>query len=124
MVAFTFDTGALIALERGRQRMVAVFKTARIDRIPVIVPGVCIAEWWRGRTDIREKILAAVVVQHTDDALVKVAGEALAKLPKATCIDTMAMAVAARYGGAIFTSDIGDLLRLQTAFPSVRVLGV
>ena len=124
MVAFTFDTGALISLERRRQRMLAVFKTARIDRVPVVVPSVCIAEWWRGRTDVREKILAAVVVQHTDDALVRIVGEALAKVPKATCIDAMAMAVAARYGGAIFTSDVGDLLRLQTAFPAVRVLGV
>ena len=124
MVAFTFDPGALISLERGRQRMLAVFKTARTDRIPVVVPSVCVAEWWRGRTDVREKILAAVVVQHTDDSLVRVVGEALAKVPKATCIDTMAMAVAARYGAVISTSDVGDLLRLQTAFPFVRVLSV
>jgi predicted nucleic acid-binding protein len=124
MTAFTFDTGALIALERGRQRMLAVFKAARVDRIPVVVPSMCVAEWWRGRTDVREKILAAVIVQHPDDSLVRVVGEALAAVPKATCLDAMAMAVAARRGGPIFTSDIDDFLRLQTAFPSVRVLGV
>jgi predicted nucleic acid-binding protein len=124
MTAFTFDTGALIALERGRQRMLAVFKAARVDRIPVVVPSMCIAEWWRGRTDVREKILAAVIVEHTDDSLVRVVGEALAVVPKATCIDTMAMAVAARRGGAIFTSDVDDFLRLQAAFPGVKVLGV
>ena len=124
MTAFTFDTGALIALERRRHRMLAVFKAARVDRIPVVVPSMCIAEWWRGRTDVREKILAAVVVEHTDDSLVKVVGEALAAVPKATCIDAMAMAVAARRGGPVFTSDIDDFLRLQTAFPSVKVLGV
>ena len=104
--------------------MLAVFKTARVDRIPVVVPSACVAEWWRGRTDVREKILAAVTVQHTDDALVRAAGEALAKVPKATCIAAMAMAVAARHGGAIFTSDVGDLQRLQRVFPAVRVLGV
>jgi hypothetical protein len=124
MAAFTFDTGALIALERRRQRMVAVFKTARVDRIPIVVPSMCVAEWWRGRTDVREKILASVIVEHTDDRLVKVVGEALAVVPKATCIDATAMAIAARHGGAIFTSDVGDFLRLQAAFPSVRVLAV
>lgn len=123
MNAFTFDTGALLALERNRQRMVAVFKTARTDKIPILVPGPCVAEWWRGRTDVREKILASVIVVHTDDALMKLAGEALAAVPKATCVDAIVMATAARRGGVVFTSDVGDLTRLQAAFPSVRVLG-
>jgi predicted nucleic acid-binding protein len=122
--ALTFDTGALIALERNRQRMVAVFKMARVDRTAVFVPSVCVAEWWRGRTDIREKILASVVVEHTDDALVRLTGEALATVPTATSIDAIVMATAARRGGVVFTSDVDDLTRLQAAFPSVRVLGV
>jgi hypothetical protein len=122
--AYTFDTGALLALERRRQRTVGIFKTARVDRIPVVVPSMCVAEWWRGRTDVREKILAAVVVVHTSEVLVKLTGEALAAVPRATCIDAMAMATAAMCGGVIFTSDVEDLTRLQRAFPAVRVLGV
>jgi hypothetical protein len=121
---FTFDTGALLALERGKQRMLAIFKTARVDRIAMVVPSMCVAEWWRRRTDVCEKILAALIVQHTDDALVKVTGEALAVVPKATTIDAVVMATAARRGGVVFTSDPGDLLLLQKAFPSVRVLAV
>lgn len=124
MKALTFDTGALIALERSRFRMLSVFKTAMVDKIPIVVPSLCVAEWWRGRTDVREKILASVIVEHTDDALVRSTGEALAKVRGATCIDALVMAVAARRGGIVFTSDIDDLLRLQAAFPSVRVLGV
>jgi predicted nucleic acid-binding protein len=124
MTAITLDTGALIALERRRQRMLGVVKAARLDGIPLVVPGVCVAEWWRGRTDVREKILEAVVVEHTDDALMRVSGEALAKTPRATCIDAIVMAIAARRGGVVFTSDVNDLMRLQPAFPSVRVLGV
>jgi hypothetical protein len=122
--AFTFDTGALLALERNRQRMVTVFKTARTDKIPMLVPGPCVAEWWRGRTDVREKILASVIVVHGDDVLMKLAGEALAAVPKATCVDAIVMATAARRGGVVFTSDVDDLTRLQAVFPSVRVLGV
>ncbi len=122
-MVFTFDTGALIALERNRQRLVTIFKTARVDKVPIIVPSVCVAEWWRGRTDVRERILAAVIIEHTDDALVKLAGEALAIVRTATCIDAMVMASAARRGGMVFTSDVDDLSHLQVAFPSVRVFG-
>jgi hypothetical protein len=124
MSAFTLDTGALIALERNRQRMVAIFKTAKADKIPVVVPSMCVAEWWRGRTDVREKILAAVIVEHTDNMLIRLTGEALASVPKAACIDALVMATAARRGGVVFTSVVDDLVQLQSAFPSVRVLGV
>jgi len=120
----TFDTGALLALERNRQRMVAVFKTAFADKTPIYVPSMCVVEWWRGRTDLREKILASVIVEHTDNALVRLTGEALAAVPSATSIDAIVMATAARRGGTVFTSDVEDLLRLQTVFPTVRVLGV
>ncbi len=123
-MVFTFDTGALIALERNRHRMVSIFKTARVDQVPMIVPSVCVAEWWRGRTDLREKLLAAVVIDHTDDALVRVTGEALAAVPRAACIDAIVMATAARRGGIVFTSDVEALTRLQRFFTSVRVLGV
>jgi hypothetical protein len=85
---------------------------------------VCIAEWWRGRTDVREVILGSLIVVHTDDDLVRVVGEVLASIPSATCIDAIVMATAARRGGVVFTSDVDDPMRLQAAFPSVRVLGV
>jgi len=37
--AIVFDTGEL---ERNRQRVKAVFKTARVDAIPIVVPSVCV----------------------------------------------------------------------------------
>ncbi len=123
-MTITFDTGALIALERNRQRMVSVFRVAREDHVPIAVPSMCVVEWWRGRTDLREKILAAVIVVHTDAALVRSTGEALALVPSATSVDAIVMATAARRGGVVFTSDVDDLMQLQKAFPSVRVLAV
>lgn len=50
MTGLTFDTGALIALERRRQRMGQIYKTAVTDGLLVTVPSPVIAEWWRGRT--------------------------------------------------------------------------
>lgn len=104
--------------------MLGFLRIAREDSVPLLVPSVCVAEWWRGRTDVREKILDAVIVQHTDTALMKLAGDAQAAVPSATCIDAIVMACAARRGGVVLTSDLDDLVRLGAAFPSVRIFGV
>lgn len=120
----TFDTGALIALERRHQRIARVYATAVADGIPVTVPAVVIAEWWRGRSEVREVILRGVRVEDTTPALARMAGEALAAVPGATAIDALVMASAARRGDVVYTSDFTDLERLQAYFPTVRLLAV
>lgn len=120
----TFDTGALIGLERRRPRVRQVVERAKERGLDIYVPSVCVAEWWRKRSDHGETILAALVVVHTDDDLVRSAGEAQAAVPEATTIDAIVMAAAARVGGVVYTSDAGDLERLRSVFPAVRVLGV
>jgi predicted nucleic acid-binding protein len=83
------------------------------------------AEWWRGRSDVREEILAAVIVEDMPPLLCRAAGEALAALPGASLADAVVMASAAlRGGGVVYTSDIDDLERLQRHFPTVRVLPI
>ena len=118
----TFDTGALIALQARRQRIVKVFAVAREQQVPMFAPSVAIAEWWRKRSARAEEILAAMRVEHTDTALVQVAGEALAAVKGAGSIDAIVMAAAARRGGVVYTSDVDDLLALRAFFPGVRVL--
>ena len=123
-VGLTFDTGALIALERRHQRMARVYATAVGDGIPITVPAVAIAEWWRGRSDAREMILRGVRVEDTTVALAQLAGEALAAIPGATAVDALVMASAARRGDIVYTSDLSDLERLRSYFPAVRLLAV
>jgi predicted nucleic acid-binding protein len=118
----TLDTGALMALEARKQRMVQVFAVAREQRIPLLVPSVAVAEWWRKRTDRAELVLNALRVEHTDTALVKLAGEAMANVRGATTIDALVMATAARCGGLVYTSDVDDLTNLTRFFRGVRVL--
>ena len=120
----TFDTGALIGLERRRQRIARVYATAVADGIPVTVPAVVVAEWWRGRSDLRETILRGVRVEDTTTALARLAGEALAAVPGASAIDALVMASAAQRGDVVYTSDLGDLERLQVYFPTVKLLAV
>jgi predicted nucleic acid-binding protein len=120
----TFDSGALIALERRHQRISRVYAMAVQDGRIVTVPAVVIAEWWRGRSDVRELILRGVRVEPTDVVLMKVAGEALGAVSGATAIDAIVMASAARRGDVVYTSDFDDLDRLRAYFPDVRVLHV
>ena len=124
MYGLTFDAGALIALERRRQRIGAVFLMAKSMNVLVTAPAVAVAEWWRGRSDARERVLAGVRVESTDPELAKLAGEALAVVKGATTIDAIVMASAARRGDLVYTSDVPDLERLRAYFPNVRVLAV
>jgi predicted nucleic acid-binding protein len=121
-IGLTFDTGALIALERRTQRMWRTYAVARETGVMVTVPAVVIAEWWHGRTDVRERILLGVRIEQTDTALMKLAGEAVAATKGATIIDSVVMASAARRGDVVYTSDYDDLDRLTSFFKAVRVL--
>lgn len=122
--AITLDTGALIALERGDLRMGRVFVHARAQCIPMFAPADAVAEWWRGRTDVREKVLRALVVEPLSARIAKIAGEGLAAVKGATTIDAIVMATAALRGGVVYTSDFRDLERLRSHFRGVRVLSV
>lgn len=59
-----------------------------------------------------------------DDAIARHAGQALAAVSGATTIDAIVMASAARRGDIVYTSDVDDLTRLASFFPSVRVLAI
>ncbi|MCC6902951.1 MAG: PIN domain-containing protein [Polyangiaceae bacterium] len=124
MIGLTFDTGALIALERRKQRMRVVVEHALAKDQPITVPADVIAEWWRGRTDLRELILQSVDVEPLTEALARRAGEALAQVPGATLVDAVVMASAASRGDVVYSSDVEDLEKLRRHFPSVRVLGI
>ena len=124
-MTFTFDTGMLIALERRKQRATEAFRNIVRRGLLPIVPAVVYAEWWRGRSTIREDILAAVLVEDMPPALCRAAGEALAAIKGSSLADAVVMASAAlRGGGIVYTSDLHDLQRLQRHFPTVGVLAV
>ena len=120
----TFDTGMLVALERRKQPAWEVYKRANERQVPITVPAVVIGEWWRGRTDLRETIRMSVRIEPLTDAIARLAGEALAKVKRATTIDAFVMASAALRGDVVYTGDVDDLERLRIFFPGVRVLSI
>jgi predicted nucleic acid-binding protein len=124
-VTFTFDTGMLVALERRKRKATEALQAiVRRGALPV-VPAVVYAEWWRGRSDVREDILEAVIVEDMPPLLCRAAGEALGAVRGSSLADAVVMASAAlRGGGVVYTGDVDDLRRLQRHFPTVRVLEV
>lgn len=94
------------------------------QKVRITVPAAVITEWWRGRSDIRERILAAVRCEPLSDGLAKIAGVALAAVKGATAIDAIVMASAAQRGDVVYTADVSDLEKLAAHFRAVRVLGI
>lgn len=124
MTGITFDTGVLVALERRRQRAREIVERALAREQRITVPADVVGEWWRGRTDLRDAILASVDVEPLSEVLAKVAGEALGAVRGATLVDAIVMASAASRGDLVYTSDVDDLEQLRAYFPAVRVLAV
>lgn len=121
----TFDTGALIAIERRRARMRAVLETAWEAHLPVRVPAPAWGEWHAGApTHGMDRFADAVQIVPLTEELARVAGRALAdlQLDAEHFVDAAVMATAAQAGGVVHTSDVGDFQRLQQCFPAVRVL--
>jgi hypothetical protein len=82
-----------------------------------VVPAVVCAEWWRGRSGVREDILAAMIVEDMPPLFCRAAGEALGAIRGSSLAHAVVMASAAlRGGGVVYTADVDDLRRLQRHF--------
>ncbi len=123
---YVLDTGALIAAERGKERASRFFRLAHLGRARLVVSLPVVAEWWRGRTDAREEILASTSIVTSVD-VAKAAGVALGRMRDVDArmtIDAMVMATAALLGAVVITGDAADFVRLAAHFPGVTVLAV
>jgi predicted nucleic acid-binding protein len=121
---YVFDTGAMIAAERGKPRAARFLALVRSGRARIIVPLPVIAEWWRGRTDVRDELLAATRVVGSTD-IMKAAGLVLARTKRidaSLTIDAVVMATAASLDATVVTGDTADFEQLSRHFPGVAVI--
>jgi hypothetical protein len=118
----TFDTGALVAIEK-RDRIMLAFMTAALGAgARITVPSPVVSEWWRAQRGPASRILDAMVIEPLAAPLAKLVGETLGIVPGATLVDAVVVASAARRGDLVLTSDMDDLTRIRDiAFPSVRI---
>jgi hypothetical protein len=130
VIVATLDTGALVAMERRKERGMMLLRAAREQRAALLAITPVVAEWWRGRSDVRDRIKQAVTLVPFPVAAAEAAGIALGavrgkKVRAQMSVDVMVMAFAATWGGGlVYTSDVGDLQQIGTLFPAVRVLAV
>jgi predicted nucleic acid-binding protein len=130
VIVVTLDTGALVAMERQKPRGMMLLRAAREHRAQLLATTPVVAEWWRGRSDVRDRIRASVTLVPFPVRAAEAAGVVLGRLRgerlrASMSIDVMVMAFAAISGGAlVYTSDVGDLANLTAHFPGVRVLAV
>jgi predicted nucleic acid-binding protein len=122
--AITFDTGALIALERRKERAMKVYAHAKERGLVVATPNVTLAEWWRGRTDRREAVWRGLLVERPSDETMKLAGVALGRVRGASAIDAIVAAFAAQRTGIVYTGDVEDFQALRAFFPALRVFAI
>jgi hypothetical protein len=126
----TFDTGALIALERNRLRIGKIFRAAREGGRVITVPTVVVAEWVRegAGAKARERLLRAVVVQDLTRELAERAGRVIGHVhaipPDKGTIDAIVMTSAWLRGDTIYTSDLSDLNRIKDGFAPFRSLQI
>jgi predicted nucleic acid-binding protein len=118
-MGLTFDTGAMIGLERRRHTIRKVFATAALAEVPIVVPTVVIAEWWRrgAREKERTEILRAVRIEPLGAHVARLAGIAVGLVPGAGTIDAIVMASASLRGDTVYTSDLDDLAALRDGVP-------
>ncbi len=117
-----FDTGALVALERGHLAIRRVHRLAIESGFTVVAPTPVIAEWWRAgrRERERTKILRTLLLEAPDAWIARLAGVAIGKVG-ASVVDALVMATASLRGDVVYTSDVDDLEALRRVFPEVEI---
>jgi predicted nucleic acid-binding protein len=121
----TLDTGALIALDRGDKRMIALLHQAlaqgRVFRVPSGVVG---QAWRNGRLQVTlARFLRAeeVEIVPLDEQLARTCGELCGATNTSDIIDASVVILARERREAILTSDPDDLRRLDPAAPIIPI---
>lgn len=121
----TLDTGALIAIERGQRRMVALLDEALGAGAVIAVPVGVVARAWRGSSRqarlARFLSLGAVEEVVLDSASARAAGTLCGRAGTADVIDASVVLCARARGHAVLTDDERDLGRLD---PTLRLIAL
>lgn len=116
MTGVVFDTGALIALDRGDRALTILVGEARRANHPITIPAGCVAQAWRNPA--RQARLAAflrlpnVKIVALDDEEARLVGLLLARAHAKDIADGHVALCAHRLGQTVLTSDPDDLRAL------------
>jgi predicted nucleic acid-binding protein len=115
---FTLDTGALIALERGEERVIALLDRAlATPDASIHIPAGVLAQAFRDGS--RQVSLARLLNNHRtsvvvlDHVLARVIGILLGRRGCSDVVDASVVVCARTHGQGVVTSDPDDLRRLD-----------
>lgn len=113
MAALVFDSGALIALERGDRAIGALLAAAAQNGIEAVTSSACVAQVWRdpARQAKLARGLAGFLERAVDVTEARRAGVLLARTGTRDVVDA-AVALLVEDGDTILTSDPHDIERL------------
>lgn len=125
VAGLTLDAGALIAIDRGDHRVIALLRSARARGLPLKIPAGALAQVWRsGSTQAR--LAAFVRVRRDAPALVpldgrlaRAAGELCGRTRTSDVIDASVVLTAHAGGHHIVTTDPDDMARLDPGAPLI-----
>jgi predicted nucleic acid-binding protein len=111
-----YDTGALLAAERGSVALATLhLEVTRTGSRPV-VPAVVLAQAWRGGPQPRlSRLMKGCYIVPDDERLARAAGTICAAARTSDVVDALVVALAAALGSSVVTSDPGDIQHLADA---------
>jgi hypothetical protein len=113
----TYDSGALIAAERGERLMWARHRALLLRRVVPTVPAPVLAQCWRGTPRQAElaRLLAGCDVETLDDTRAKATGTLAGRARITDIVDANVVEGALRRGDLIVSSGKGDLDAIAAA---------
>jgi hypothetical protein len=121
--AVVLDASALIAIEKGDRKVLALCRVATVDGASVVVPAGVIARVWRDGA--RQVQLARLVnatgtlIEPLDLDVARLAGACCGHADTNDVIDATVVIAARQHRATILSSDLEDLVRLD---PGISVI--
>jgi hypothetical protein len=113
----TYDTGALVAADRGERRIWARHRALLTARIPPTAPAPVVAQAWRGggRQALLARLLRGCDIEVLDDARARATGALAARAGTTDVVDACVTEGALRRRDLVVSSDPEDLEALAAA---------
>ena len=117
MTGVTYDSGALIAAERGERRMWARHRALLIRRVVPVVPAPVVAQCWRDtpRRAQLARLLAGCQIEPLDDPRARAAGTLAGRAAITDIVDACVVEGALRRRDLVISSNEGDLTVIAAA---------
>jgi predicted nucleic acid-binding protein len=113
----TYDTGALVAADRGERRQWARHRALLTRREVPVVPAPVLAQAWRGgnREALLARFLAGCDIEALDNTRARVTGALAARAAVTDIVDACVAEGALRRRDLVVSSDPGDLHAIAAA---------